>query len=125
MPQPLRSSAGATYLDKQSRIAEWRAAARRAAGRLPSVQRMVLFGSLASGTPTPRSDADILVVVGSSEYRRPQDRVPALLGALSPLPCPVDLVVLTRDEFERARHENDPLVREALAGGFDLLDHEA
>lgn len=43
-----------------------------------------------------------------------------MLAALSPLPCPVDLSVLTADEFERARGDDDPLVREALASGIDL-----
>ena len=59
MPQPSRSTAGAVFLDKQRRIEELRDAARRAAARLPSIQRAVLFGSLAHGIPTPRSDADI------------------------------------------------------------------
>jgi predicted nucleotidyltransferase len=82
---------------------------------------MILFGSLASGTPTPRSDADILVVVETSEHAQPRDRVPDLLRAMSPLPCPVDLFVATRDEFERARREQSPFVREALATGIDLV----
>ena len=44
-----------------------------------------------------------------------------LLAVLSPLPCPMDLFVLTRDELERARQEGAPLVREALSHGIDLL----
>ncbi len=121
MPRSSRTSAGATYLDKAGRIEELRQAARRAASRLPSIQQMILFGSLAAGIPTPRSDADILVVVETSEHSQARDRVPELLSAMAPLPCPVDLLVLTRDEFERARREDVPLVREALAGGFELL----
>ena len=49
------------------------------------------------------------------------DRIPAMLAALSPLQCPVDLFVLTADEFERRRNANEPLVREALAHGVDVL----
>ena len=115
------SSAGATYLDKARRIDELRQTARRARTRAPSIQRMILFGSLAAGTPTPRSDADILVVVDTSTERESRDRVPALLQAMSPLPCPVDLFVLTNDELERAQRCADALVREALASGIDLL----
>jgi HEPN domain-containing protein len=55
------------------------------------------------------------------EHAHPRDRVPDLLRALSPLPCPVDLFVAIRDEFERARQERSPLVREALATGIDLI----
>jgi len=114
-------SAGATYLNKGRRVDELRRAARRAQGRLPSIEGMRLFGSLASGTPTPRSDADILIVVKTSEYGRPADRLPDMLRALAPLPCPVDLFVLTREEFETARPDGAPVVREALANGIDLL----
>ena len=115
------SSVGATYLDKPRRIDELRQAARRARTRVPSIERMILFGSFAAGTPTPRSDADILVVVDTSTERASRDRVPALLQAMSPLPCPVDLFVLTNDELARAQREADALVREALASGIELL----
>jgi predicted nucleotidyltransferase len=115
------TSAGATYLDKARRIDDLRQAARRAQARMPSIQRMILFGSLASGTPTPRSDGDILAVVDASSDRESRDRLPDLLRAMSPLPCPVDLRVLTEDELQRGQQEADPLVREALAHGIDLL----
>lgn len=87
---------------------------------MPVIERVVLFGSLAAGIATPRSDADLLVVVRDSD-RQPRDRIPEVLAALSPLPCPVDLFVLTADEFERALTEGSPLVREALAHGRELL----
>jgi len=47
--------------------------------------------------------------------------VPDLLAAMSPVPGPVDAFVLTQAEFDRARAEGAPLVREALAKGIDLL----
>lgn len=120
MPRSSPSSAGATYLDKHRRIEDLRQAARRAQARVPSIGRVILFGSLVSGTPTPRSDADLLIVVARSQHARGADRVPELLRALSPLPCPVDLFVVTTDELDRAQHEQSPLVREALAAGLDL-----
>ncbi|MGH9408392.1 MAG: hypothetical protein ACRD1V_02945 [Vicinamibacterales bacterium] len=40
---------------------------------------------------------------------------------LGPLPCPIDLIVLTAEEVERAQASGDPLVREALAHGMELL----
>ena len=121
MPPSSSTSAGATYLDKARRIDELRQAAGRALSQLPSVRRMILFGSLVAGTPTPRSDADILVVVDTSPHAQSRDRVPDLLRTMSPLPCPVDLFIVTKDEFERAREEGAPLVREAIANGIDLL----
>ena len=122
MPPSSLSSAGAAYLDKPRRIEDLRQAARRAALRLPSIRQALLFGSLTTGIPTPRSDADLLVVVEGSEHATMRDRLPAVLAAMTPLPCPIDLFVLTVDEVARARQEGDPFVREALAGGLDLLD---
>jgi predicted nucleotidyltransferase len=115
------SSAGAIYLDREHRIEELRAAACRAAARLPGVQRVILFGSHVAGIPTPRSDADLLVIVAESEHREPRDRVPEVLRALMPLPCPIDLFVLTTQELAQYTSEGNPLLREALEHGRDLL----
>lgn len=115
------SSAGALYLDRDRRIDELRVAACRAAARLPLLESVILFGSLVSGIPTPRSDADLLVVVSDSNHREPRDRVPEVLRALMPLPCPVDLFVLTSAELDRYACEGHPLVREAQERGRDLL----
>ncbi|MBI2963850.1 MAG: nucleotidyltransferase domain-containing protein [Deltaproteobacteria bacterium] len=82
---------------------------------------MLLFGSLTRGTPTPRSDADLLVEVAASVHPTPRDRIPDVLRALSPLPCPVDLFVFTSAEVERLREDGSPLVRVALEEGVDLL----
>jgi uncharacterized protein len=115
------SSAGAVYLDRDRRIEELCVAARRAAARLPALQRVILFGSLVAGIPTPRSDADLLVVLSESSHRDPRDRVSEVRRALMPLPCPVDLFVLTSEEIERYSREGHPLVREAQQRGRDLL----
>lgn len=88
---------------------------------MPAIRRMVLFGSLVSGTPTPRSDADILVVVETSDRLDPRHRLPEVLAAMAPLPCSVDLFVLTEEEVLASGRAGAPLVREALASGVDLL----
>lgn len=121
MPPKSSSSAGATYLDKARRIEEVREAAQRAASRVPSIRRVILFGSLASGTPTPRSDADLLVIVANSPHAEPRDRVPEILRALVPLPCPVDLLVLTSEEFDRSGEAGLALGRTIRETGIDLL----
>jgi predicted nucleotidyltransferase len=116
------NSAGATYLDRAERIEELRQAARRAKKKVPAIERILLFGSLAAGKPTPRSDADLLVILRTSRESEPRNRIPEVLGALAPLPCPVDLHVLTFEEVERFRGEDSPLLRVALATGTDLLE---
>ncbi len=115
------NSAGAIYLDRERRIEEIRRSVAAARKRIPQIQRVILFGSLVSGRATPRSDADILVVVETSPYDHPRDRVPEILRALSPLPCPIDLFVVTSAEFKRCREENSPFLRVATSTGTDLL----
>lgn len=121
MPGRSSRSVAAVYLDRDARIEALRLGARRVADRMPGTRRVILFGSLAAGIPTVRSDADLLVVVAESEHREPRDRVPDVLRALSPLPCPVDVFVLTARELERLAAAGDPLIREALRHGRDLL----
>ena len=115
------NSAGATYLNRARRIEELRRGAAIARERIPEIRRVILFGSLVSGNPTPRSDADILVIVETSPYDHPRDRVPEILNAFSPLPCPIDLFVLTSAEFERSQEEKSPLLLAAASSGTDLL----
>jgi len=113
--------AGATYLDRTERIQRLREAAGRAAERMPSIRRVVLFGSLVAGIPTPRSDADLVVFVDASPHAEPRDRVPEVLAALAPLPCPVDLFVVTAAEAARMGESGSPILRVALRSGRDLL----
>lgn len=59
-----------------------------------------LFGSQARGEPTPDSDFDLLVVVRESDqpsHRRAQ----AAYHALGRRALPVDVLVMTREEFDR------------------------
>lgn len=121
MPKRSSLSAGATYLDKEERIEQLRQAAVRAQKRVPEIKRVILFGSLATGIPSPRSDADLLIVVESSPHRHSRDRLPEALRALAPLPCAADLHVLTLEEVDRFQREGSPLLRIALTTGQDLL----
>lgn len=115
------SCAGATYLDRTARIAALGEAANRAGGRLAEIRRVVLFGSLVKGIPTPRSDADLLIEVEASPWPDPRDRVAAALDALRPLPCPVDALVLTSDEIAE-RRGTLPLLAVALRDGVVLWE---
>lgn len=113
------NSAGATYLDREARIRDLRAMAQSAAGKIPEIRRVILFGSVVSGIPTPRSDADLLVEVTNSTHADPRDRNADVIRAMSPLACPVDLFVYTTRELQEL--SDAPLVTTALRDGVDLL----
>jgi hypothetical protein len=62
--------------------------------------RIYVFGSHARGTPGPNSDIDLMVVVGDTDqplYRLDQHGY----GVLEPYRLPIELVFITRGDFER------------------------
>jgi len=69
--------------------------------RLAHPDRVILFGSAASGTMTADSDLDLLVVEPQvSDTRRESIR---LRAALAGLPFPLDVIVMSRQRFEETR----------------------
>ena len=65
-------------------------------------ERIYLFGSRARGEATPESDYDVLVVV-SRTAEAPYDLERQAYSALVGLAMPVDVVVMSRERFERRR----------------------
>jgi predicted nucleotidyltransferase len=96
-----------------------RVVARAAAARDPRIVRVLLFGSLVHGVPTPHSDADVLVVLREAPARRP-DRVGELLQVFTEAPLPLDLHAYTLREWRAALHHGEPLACVAR-DGIDLL----
>jgi predicted nucleotidyltransferase len=73
-------------------------------------EQIILFGSYAYGQPTKGSDLDIMIIVSGSPdppHRRDQKAYRCLRGITSP----TDLMVLTRDEFERQARVPTSLAR--------------
>ena len=64
----------------------------------PEVLEVRLYGSLARGTRNPHADADVLVVLDSSDVPF-RDRLPRYKPLGSPVP--MDLLACTRAELER------------------------
>lgn len=76
-------------------------------------RKIVLFGSYAHGKPNTNSDIDLLVVVDTNKsfHQRIQDLRPLL-----PKDKPIDLIVLTPEEYQKAKGIN-PLVTEIDSKG--------
>jgi len=69
--------------------------------RLAHPDRVILFGSAASGSMTADSDLDLLVVEPEvSDTRRESVR---LRTALAGTPFPLDVIVMSRERFEETR----------------------
>ncbi|HMH53754.1 MAG TPA: nucleotidyltransferase domain-containing protein [Candidatus Acidoferrum sp.] len=79
-------------------LASLRELATRLGTERPEIQEIRLFGSLARGQRNPFADADLLIVLDSSDVPA-RERIPRYKPTRIPLP--VDLTVCTRDELAR------------------------
>jgi len=76
-------------------------------------ERIILFGSHAWGHPDENSDVDLLVVVSESDLPPPR-RAARAYRCLREVPVPLDILVKTREEVERARHVPTSLRRRTI-----------
>jgi predicted nucleotidyltransferase len=77
----------------------------------PDVEKVGLFGSYATDTYGPRSDADLLIVLCASD--KPfRDRIPEFLPDSISVPC--DVFPYTADELNTLQREDSPWIRRIL-----------
>jgi predicted nucleotidyltransferase len=98
---------------------------------LPAIQRIVdelkpekiiLFGSYAYGKPTPHSDVDLLIIIKTNASHKERSwRVSRLL---LPRPFPVDILVKTPKEVEKALKSGDFFLQEILTRGKVLYERD-
>ena len=84
-------------------------------------EQIILFGSYAYGQPTEGSDLDIMIIVSESSepaHRRGQ-KAYACVGAIG---VSKDLLVLTREEFEKQARVVTSLARRVKERGMVLYE---
>jgi len=89
---------------------------REAVDRLKSkdIEAVYLFGSFASGVPTPGSDVDLLIVTGKTDW---EDLQTELLS----VSVPVDCHLVTPASFEQLSRSGKGVVGAAIRNGVRLL----
>jgi len=98
------------FADKERVLREVRAWASELKKR-PDVEKVGLFGSYATGTYGPRSDADLLILLRTSD--KPfRDRIPDFLPSHLSVPC--DVFPYTRGEIESLQRDNAPWIQHIL-----------
>lgn len=83
--------------------------------------RIILFGSYATGSPSPESDLDFLVIESSLQDRRAE--MVRLRRVLRPLRIPVDLLVVCEEDVRNWGHLPGTVLYPALRQGKVL--HES
>jgi predicted nucleotidyltransferase len=112
------------YLDREEVRKNVKRAVAALACRRPEIERVLLFGSLASGRAVPGSDADLLMILSRSD-RSFLSRIPHYI----PQGCgiAVDVFPYTYAELEAVLTAGNPFLNRALAEGIEIFrspEHE-
>ncbi|MBF0143980.1 MAG: nucleotidyltransferase domain-containing protein [Magnetococcales bacterium] len=83
--------------------------------------KVILFGSHASGEPGPDSDLDLLLVMPSSLSSHKRGLPVRML--FRPSPCPMDILVYTPEEFDHWPGTVNHIVTNAVQSGMILHEH--
>ncbi len=105
---------------------EYESALRQAVERIATgfrPDKIILFGSRARNQGRPDSDADLLVVMAVNGSRR-QQAVQIDL-ALTGIPIPIDLLVVTPDDVAKHRETAGTIIHEAVREGKVLYERAA
>ena len=88
-----------------------------------SPQQVLLFGSYASGQPTPDSDLDLLVVMETDLPKH--KRATPLRLLFRPMPCSMDILVYTPEEVAYWNGTINHIITTALQTGKMLYDRSS
>lgn len=84
-------------------------------------EKIILFGSYAYGTPTPDSDVDLLVIMKTRQ--KTKERYLTVGRLLRPRQFPVDIIVKTPQEVERAlKNRKNFFIHDILTRGKVLYE---
>ncbi len=111
MREPLSDSVKIFFADKtrvMRELRDWAAELRRTR---PEVEKIGLFGSYATDTYGPHSDADLLIVLRASDIPF-RDRIPEFLPGGISVPC--DVFPYTTDEIENLRRDDSLWIKHIL-----------
>lgn len=116
MPEAFSNSAEVRFIDREQVLRDLRRAVAEAKARHPEIVAVYLFGSLAQGTWTADSDADLFIVVRKtfetfSASCRYQIYSPSI---------PIDSLVYSETDFERLRQDPTSLVGRNLVSAIEL-----
>src|SRR5947199_434995 len=81
-------------------------------------QKIILFGSRATGTARPDSDLDLVVIYAGEKSKR-QVKLD-IHRLMEPGSLPMDLFVLSPEEMQRQRHVANTLAREVAERGVTV-----
>ncbi|MCL6612047.1 MAG: nucleotidyltransferase domain-containing protein [Peptococcaceae bacterium] len=103
MPSPFINFAATRFVNQKKVLDSLRECAGRLIDEVRGVAAVYLFGSFARGNATPRSDADLVVVVEGEDRVLINGLRDAAGSYFISASVPVDVFVLSRKTFEEGR----------------------
>ena len=103
------------FVNEKEVVLEIKKLALKLAERNRKIKDVYLFGSYAQGDAGLYSDADVLIVL-FEDKRRMIDRLDEFILGFVDAPVPVDVLVYTQDELERALGEQNRFLIKAVSG---------
>ena len=79
------------------------------------VEKIIVFGSFAKGNYTPFSDVDIAIIVRKSN-KKFLERQDEFIEYFDDVEIDVNLIIYTKEEFEKLIKERNSFVKEILKG---------
>ncbi|MCL4514796.1 MAG: nucleotidyltransferase domain-containing protein [Firmicutes bacterium] len=116
LTQDFSNSSGIYFLDVEKIMNELQQATRNLKKERIDVEETILFGSLARNDYRGASDADVAVILTTSPSS-PEERIRELGRYFWPVSIPVDLLVYTRTEINKAFHDGNRFVKEIINYG--------
>jgi predicted nucleotidyltransferase len=104
------------FLNREKIVERLSKLALKARKKDKNIKKIILFGSLVNDDYTPRSDADLLIILKESKLRF-MDRIPELVFYFLDAPISVDIFPYTEKEIEEV-----PLAKKAISKGLVLAD---
>lgn len=86
-------------------------------------QKIVLFGSYASGKPTPDSDVDVLIVMPLARGQRDVRQAAAIRDRVR-APFPMDVIVRSPRQIEQRLAQGDGFIRDIFRHGELMYEAE-
>jgi predicted nucleotidyltransferase len=117
MLKPSSSTVKIFWLDSMKVMEKLKRVARQMKTQHPEIERVLLFGSLSRGEAVPGSDADLLLILSSSDLSF-LERIAYYLPL--GLPLDVDVFPYTQAELTRMCADGNLFIQQALAEGVPL-----
>jgi len=86
------------------------------------IEKIILFGSAARGDVRGLSDLDVVIIEETNEpFLRRLERYYQQIR----IPCGLDLLVYTNEEFERMKTRGNPFIRRVISEGKTLYEKKS